>query len=348
MKAHSHSQTGSDPDSIHSSTEQADYRSWITHLLHPHSSEHSLAALDQALATERGVWVLKITLVALVATELFQMAVVAISGSVALLADTLHNFSDALSTIPLWLAFVLAKRARNRRFTYGYGRAEDLAGMLIVVMLLGSALVVFYESIQKILNPQPVSGLGWVVAAALIGFLGNELVAWFRIRVGRQIGSAALVADGMHARTDGLTSLGVLVGAIGVWLGFPLADPLIGFAIGVTILIIVWGVGREMWLRIMDATDPALSEQVESSARSIEGVLDVHHVALRWMGHHQRGEVHITVDCQISTYESHRIAEQVRQALFQKMPAMVDVSVHVDPCECDQTVEYHLTPHLRN
>ena len=205
--------------------------------------------------------------------------------------------------------------------------------MLIVVMLFGSALVVFYESIQKILHPQPVSSLGWVAAASLIGFFGNELVALFRIRVGRQIGSAALVADGMHARTDGLTSLGVLAGAIGVWLGFPLADPLVGFAIGAVILVIVWGAGREMWLRIMDATDPVLSEQVESSARLIEGILDAHHVGLRWLGHCQQGELHITVDCQLTTYESHRIAEQVRQALFQQMPAMADVSVHVDPCE---------------
>jgi cation diffusion facilitator family transporter len=248
----------------------------------------------------------------------------------------------------LWLAFILARRARNRRFTYGYGRAEDLAGMLIVLMVFGSALVVFYESIQKILNPQPISSLGWVVAASLIGFFGNELVALIRIRVGHQIGSAALVADGMHARTDGLTSLGVLAGAIGVWLGFPLADPLIGFAIGLAILGIVWGAGREMWLRIMDATDPGLTDQVENTARSIEGVMDVHHVALRWLGHRQRGELHITVDCQLTTYESHHIAEQVRQTLFQKMPAMADVTVHVDPCECDETVEYHLTQHLRN
>jgi cation diffusion facilitator family transporter len=320
----------------------------MAHLLQPHAHDHSPIAMDPALATERGIWVLKITLVVLIATALFQMAVVVMSGSVALLADTLHNFSDALSSIPLWLAFILARRARNRRFTYGYGRAEDLAGMLIVVMLFGSALVVFYESIQKIIHPQPVSSLGWVAAASLIGFFGNELVAWFRIRVGRQIGSAALVADGMHARSDGLTSLGVLVGAIGVWLGFPLADPLIGFAIGAVLLVIVWGAGREMWLRIMDATDPAMSEQVESSARSVEGVMDVHHVALRWLGHHQQGEMHITVDCQLTTYESHIIAERVRQALFQKMPAMVDVSIHVDPCECDKTVEYHLTPHQRN
>lgn len=348
MKAHSHPPAVSDPEASQTHAEPEGWRSWIIHLFKSHAHDQSPGALDPALATERGIWALKISLVALLVTALFQVAVVAISGSVALLADTLHNFSDALSTIPLWLAFVLARRARDRRFTYGYGRAEDLAGMLIVLMVFGSALVVFYESIQKILNPQPVSGLGWVAAAALIGFFGNEIVALFRIRVGRQIGSAALVADGMHARTDGLTSLGVLAGAIGVWLGFPLADPLVGFAIGVAILAIVWGAGREMWLRIMDATDPGLTDQVENTARSIEGVMDVHHVALRWLGHRQRGELHITVDCQLTTYESHHIAEQVRQTLFHKMPAMADVTVHVDPCECDETVEYHLTQHLKN
>jgi cation diffusion facilitator family transporter len=348
MKAHTHSPAESDPEALHTHGESGGLRSWISHLFKPHSHDHSGAALDPSLATERGIWALKISLAALLVTALFQVAVVAISGSVALLADTLHNFSDALSSIPLWLAFILARRARNRRFTYGYGRAEDLAGMLIVLMVFGSALVVFYESIQKILNPQPFSSRGWVVAASLIGFFGNELVALIRIRVGHQIGSAALVADGMHARTDGLTSLGVLAGAIGVWLGFPLADPLIGFAIGLAILGIVWGAGREMWLRIMDATDPGLTDQVENTARSIEGVMDVHHVALRWLGHRQRGELHITVDCQLTTYESHHIAEQVRQTLFQKMPAMADVTVHVDPCECDETVEYHLTQHLRN
>lgn len=345
MNAHSHSPVDPDPQGSHVHAEPDGWRSWIIQLLQPHAHDHSLAALDPALATERGIWALKISLAALLATALFQAAVVAISGSVALLADTLHNFSDALSSIPLWLAFVLARRARDRRFTYGYGRAEDLAGMLIVLMLFGSALVVFYESLLKIINPQPVSSLGWVAVAALIGFFGNELVALFRIRVGRQIGSAALVADGMHARTDGLTSLGVLVGAIGVWLGFPLADPLIGFVIGAAILGIVWSAGREMWLRVMDATDPALTDQMESAARSVAGVMDVHHIALRWLGHRQQGEMHITVDCQLSTYASHRIVEQVRLALFQKMPAMADITVHVDPCECDETVEYHLTAH---
>ena len=329
----------------HTAIHNEGLRHWLEQLFRPHSHNQPVAALDPALATARGIWALKVSLAALLVTAFFQVAVVAISGSVALLADTLHNFSDALTSLPLWLAFALARRARNQRFTYGYGRAEDLAGLVIVVMLFGSALVVFYESIQKIVHPQAVANLGWVAAAALIGFFGNELVAIFRIRVGREIGSAALVADGYHARTDGLTSLGVLAGAAGVWFGFPLADPLIGLGIGVVILMIVWGAGREMWLRFMDATDPVLTEQIETTARSTSGVLDTHNIALRWLGHRQRGEMHIIVDCQLSTYESHCVAEEVRHKLFHDLPALVEMTIHVDPCECDQEVNYHPTAH---
>jgi cation diffusion facilitator family transporter len=273
------------------------------------------------------------------------VGVVAISGSVALLADTLHNFSDALTAIPLWLAFSLSRRSRDRQFTYGYGRAEDLAGVVIVVMIFASALVIFNESFQKIVDPQPMGNIGWVAAAALLGFAGNELVAVFRIRVGGEIGSAALIADGMHARTDGITSLGVLAGVTGVALGVPLADPLVGFAIGVAILWIVWNAGREMWFRMMDAVDPSLSRQIESMARAVEGVMEVHDVALRWVGHRQRGELHITVNCQMPTYASHRIAEEVRHALFHALPALVDMTVHVDPCVCEFTPDPHLTQH---
>jgi len=318
---------------------------WLRSLLRPHAHEHTSAALDPALASQRGIWALKVSLAGLLATAVFQVVIVAISGSVALLADTLHNFSDALTAIPLWLAFKLSQRSSNRRYTYGYGRAEDLAGALIVGMIFASAVLIFYQSLQKIVDPQPLTHAGWVAAAALIGFAGNELVAIFRIRTGREIGSAALVADGMHARTDGLTSLGVLLGVIGVWLGFPLADPIMGLLIGLAILWIVWNAGREMLLRVMDAVDPTLSRQIESMTRAVEGVMDVHHVALRWVGHRQRGELHITVNCQMPTYASHRIAEAVRHELFHALPALVEMTVHVDPCVCEFTPEPHETGH---
>ncbi len=317
----------------------------LKHLITPHSHTHYAAALDPALANERGIWALKISLVGLLITAAFQVFVVAISGSVALLADTLHNFSDALTAIPLWIAFALARRARNRRYTYGYGRAEDLAGVFIVLMIFASAVVVFYESIQKILDPQPLSNLGWVAVAAITGFLGNELVAIFRIRVGREIGSAALVADGLHARVDGFTSLAVLAGVLGVWLGFPWADPLVGMLIGITILVIVWNTAKEMWRRMMDGIEPQVIEQIEHIAHDVNGVMDVHEVTARWIGHRQRAELHITVDCQIPTIASHFIGEEVRHALFHEMPAMSDITVHIDPCECDEEVQYHITAH---
>lgn len=339
---HEHPQ---DPDHEHDHKLAYSLRDWLKHVIKPHSHSNQVTALDPALLNQRGIWALKISLVALLATALFQVGIVAISGSVALLADTIHNFSDALTAIPLWLAFILARRARNRHYTYGYGRAEDLAGALIVLMIFSSALIVFYESIYKIIHQETMGNVGWVMLASIIGFIGNELVALLRIRVGREIGSAALVADGLHARTDGLTSLGVLVGAFGVWLGFPLADPIIGFGIGVAILWIVWGAAREMWFRMLDAIDPALFDLFEKTARSVEGVLDVQDVSLRWLGHRQRGEMHIMVDCHLLTFESHRIAEEVRHTLFHALPALAEITVHIDPCPCDSQRDDHPTAH---
>ena len=297
------------------------------------------------MSHERGLWAVKVSLIALLVTAVFQVIIVAISSSVALLADTIHNFSDALTAIPLGLAFILARRARNRRYTYGYGRAEDLAGAVIVIMILLSAVEVFYQSLQKLINPEPVRALGWVVAAAIIGFIGNEGVALLRINVGREIGSAALIADGLHARTDGFTSLGVLIGTLGVALGWPWADPLIGLLIGVTILIVVWGAAKDMWLRLMDAIDPAVTELVEQEAAEIDGVLAVQDVAVRWLGHRQRAELRITVDCQLPTLVSHRIAEEVRHALFHALPTLAEATVHIDPCECERSHQHHLAAH---
>lgn len=278
---------------------------------------------------------------ALLITAIFQVVIVAISGSVALLADTIHNFSDALTAVPLGLAFTLAKRARDKRYTYGFGRAEDIAGVIIVLMILFSAVEAIRQAVLKIIHPEPITNLGWVAAAAIIGFIGNELVAIFRINVGRQIGSAALVADGYHARTDGFTSLAVLAGAIGVWLGFPLLDPIIGILIGVAILVIVWNSARDMYFRIMDAVDPETTHLVEHTTEHVEGVLSVHDVAIRWVGHRQRAELHITVNCELPTHESHHIAEEVRHALFHSLPTLVDITVHVDPCECERNNNHH-------
>lgn len=325
-------------DHKHSSNPLVD---WLVHTFKPHTHGYQEAALDAALATERGIWALKISFSALLVTAVFQVFIVVISGSVALLADTIHNFSDALTAIPLGLAFWLSRRSRNKQYTYGYGRAEDIAGVIIVLMILFSAVEAIYQSIDKMIHPAPIENLGWVAVAAIIGFIGNELVAVFRIRVGKEIGSAALVADGYHARTDGFTSLAVLAGALGVWLGFPMLDPLMGLGIGAAILVIVWNSGRDMWRRIMDAVDPEITRLVERRSASISGVMDVHEVAIRWVGHRLRAELHIVVNCSLPTRESHNIAEEVRHALFHDLPALVDVIVHVDPCECAEFTDHH-------
>jgi cation diffusion facilitator family transporter len=344
MSEHQHDHHEHDHDHDHDDSKNP-LIEWLQHTFTPHDHGHQTAALDAALATDRGIWAVKVSLIVLLVTAIFQIFIVAISGSVALLADTIHNFSDALTAIPLGLAFTLSRRARNTRFTYGYGRAEDIAGVIIVLMILFSAVEAIYQSVLKIIDPQPITNIGWVTVAAIAGFLGNELVAVFRIRVGRQIGSAALVADGNHARTDGFTSLAVLAGAIGVWFGYPLFDPIVGLGIGAAILVIVWSSARDMYYRVMDAVDPEITETVSDIASKVLSVMEVNNVAIRWVGHRQRAEFHITVDCQMPTCQSHAIAEKVRHDLFHAMPALADVTIHVDPCECEYCGDTHGSEH---
>ena len=212
----------------------------------------------ELLSTFRGPYAVKWSFAGLMATAFFQILIVWASGSVALLADTIHNFGDAATAVPLGFAFFLSRKKPNKRFTYGYGRAEDIAGLIIVFLILFSAAVAAYESISSFFFPQPVEFLRGVIAALIVGFLGNELVAKFRIKVGMEIGSAALVADGYHARADGFTSLAVIFGALGIWLGYPLADPLIGLFITITILKIVWDAGKSVLFRMLDGVDPVL------------------------------------------------------------------------------------------
>lgn len=290
---HSHPHDESAAHEAHS--HPTGFKGFIYGLFVPHTHD-SADSIDDALeASKEGVRALKISLFVLLGTTILQFVVVLASGSVALLADTIHNFSDALTAVPLWIAFVLGRRVATRRFTYGYGRAEDLAGLFIVFVVLVSAIVAGWQSVDRILNPQPLHNLGWVIAAGVIGFVGNEAVAIYRIRVGRRIGSAALVADGVHARTDGFTSLAVVVGATGVLLGFPLADPIVGILISAAILILLIGTVRSIGRRLMDGIEPDLIDRAEKALREVDGVVDVNQVQLRWIGHRLHGAAEIVV-----------------------------------------------------
>ena len=296
---------------------------------------HSHSAADKVDATmeshERGIRALKISFVGLGITALLQLAVVAVSGSVALLADTIHNFADAGTSIPLWIAFSLARRGASRRFTYGYGKTEDVAGVLIVLIIFFSACVAAYEAVMKIIHPQPMTHLWWVAAAAIIGFLGNEAVAVFRIRVGREIGSAALVADGQHARVDGFTSLAVLLGVGGVLLGFPIVDPIVGVGISIAILFIVKDAATAVWLRLIDGIEPEILAEIEHAPTHISGVESVHDVRARWVGHKVYTDVAIKVDPSISVGEADVIVTKVEQALRDHVRLLGYAVVRVSP-----------------
>lgn len=295
-----------------------------------HGHGHTHGVIDPTIATtERGIWAIKWSFVLLAMTAALQLVVVLASGSVALLADTIHNVADATTAIPLWIAFVLARRKPTQTFTYGYGRVEDLAGIAIVLVILLSALVAGYQAIDRILHPQPIALLFWVAVAGVIGFIGNEAVAVFRVRVGREINSAALIADGYHARTDGLTSLAVVIGAIGVWLGFPLADPLVGLLITLVIFGIVWQSARSVLTRMLDGVEPGLIDKIEHAAAHVPSVKKVLDAKARWIGHKLHMDLAVLVEESLSVGEADKVRAQLRSELFAHIPALAAANVRV-------------------
>lgn len=301
-------------------------KGFVYGLFVPHSHDAADSIDDALEASKEGVRALKISLVILLATTVLQLVVVLISGSVALLADTIHNFSDALTAVPLWIAFILGRRAATRRYTFGYGRAEDLAGLFIVAVIALSAILAAWQSIERLFNPQPLQNLWWVLAAGVIGFIGNEAVAIYRIRVGQKIGSAALVADGVHARTDGFTSLAVVFGAIGVMLGFPLADPIVGLIISAAIIVLLWGTVRSIGWRLMDGIEPEFVDRAEAALAATPGVLAVQKLQLRWVGHRLQGAAVVKVeDSALSNVE--KVVNDAEHRLTSVLPNLDDMVV---------------------
>ncbi|MEW6108928.1 MAG: cation diffusion facilitator family transporter [Nitrospirota bacterium] len=314
---------------------------------HDHSHDahgHVHGIVDPTIfTTERGIWAVKWSFWGLAVTAVFQVVVSLISGSVALLADTIHNIGDAATAIPLWFAFTLARRKPSQRFTYGYGRVEDLAGVAIVLTILFSAIVAGYQSLDRLFHPQKVEYLWAVVVASIVGFLGNEAVAVFRIKVGREMGSAALIADGQHARVDGLTSLAVLLGAVGVWLGYPLADPIVGLVITITILRIVWDSGKAVFIRLLDGVDPEVVDEIRHAVNHAPGVQDISEVRVRWIGHRLHAEVNVAVKPELTVEQGHEVAMEVRHQLLHHLRYLSKVTIHIDTLNASGE-RHHATP----
>jgi cation diffusion facilitator family transporter len=291
---------------------------------------HTHGLIDPTIATTaRGIWAIKWSFVLLAVTAVLQLGVVFLSGSVALLADTIHNLGDAATAIPLWIAFQLVRRKPSARFTYGLGKAEDLAGAAIIAIILFSAIVALYESFDRLMHPRTITMLWAVAIAGVIGFIGNEAVAVYRVRVGREIESAALIADGYHARTDGFTSLAVVPGAVSVWLGYPLADPFVGMLITLAIFGIVWQSARAVFTRMLDGVEPGVVENIRHAAEHVGAVKDVRNVRARWLGHRLTTEMDVAVANGTTVQEADAIAAQVEAAVADHVPAMASARVRV-------------------
>jgi cation diffusion facilitator family transporter len=299
----------------------------------PLAGDHDHAdRVDDALRdSAAGIRAVKLSLVVLGITAVAQLVVVAWSGSVALFADTVHNFSDALTAVPLWIAFSLSRRGATRRYTYGFGRVEDLAGLFVVTVIAASALVAAVEAIRRLVDPVPLSHLSWVAAAGVIGFLGNEVVAAYRIRIGRRIGSAALRADGMHARADGLTSLAVVAGAVGAALGYPAADPIIGLMIAGAIGVVLVVAARDVFGRLLDRIDPELVDAAQTVLADQPGIRAVRRVRMRWVGHQLEADAELDIDPALSLAGAHKVAHDAEHELAHAIPKLSSVIVHAYP-----------------
>lgn len=305
----------------------------IKEIFAPHSHDAADSVDDTLESTAAGIRTVKISLLVLGLTALIQIVIVVMSGSVALAADTIHNFADALTAVPLWIAFALGAKPATRRYTYGFGCVEDLAGSFVVAMITMSAIIAGYEAIARLIHPQQIEHVGWVALAGLVGFIGNEWVALYRIRVGHRIGSAALIADGLHARTDGFTSLAVLCSAGGVALGFPLADPIVGLLITAAILAVLRTAARDVFRRLLDGVDPAMVDAAEQALAARPGVQAVRSVRMRWIGHRLHADAELDVDPALDLAQAHRIAHDAEHELTHTVPKLTTALIHAYPAE---------------
>jgi cation diffusion facilitator family transporter len=297
---------------------------------HGHGHGHGHGTLDTSSQGLRTLW---ISFGVLLVTACAQAVLVTVTGSVALLGDTLHNAADALTAIPLAVAFLLGRRAATRRFTYGLGRAEDLAGLVIVAVIAASAALAAWQAVDRLTEPRDLEHAGWVAAAGVVGFAGNELVARYRITVGRRIGSAALVADGLHARADGFTSLAVVAAAVGSAIGWRWVDPVVGLAIAAMILSVMWGAAREVFARLLDAVDPSLVDRAEEALRATDGVRGVGWVRLRWVGHSLAAEADVEVAPHLTVVDAHTIAHDAEHRLIHALPRLAMATIHPSPTD---------------
>jgi cation diffusion facilitator family transporter len=319
-----------------------------------HEREHDALNHDQDAHKHRhehgnqaGLRAVQISTAGMFCVAAIQFVIAWIGGSAGLFADALHNFGDVFTTLALWIAFVISNRAANQRYTYGYYRAEDLAGIFIVLVIIASASASAIESIQKLTSGNIPTQIYLGMAAALVGVAGNELLAQYKIAVGKRINSVPLIADGQHSRSDGLTSLAAFVGLVGVKLGLSKADPIAGIVITIVILTIVYSTSRSVLQRLLDAVDPRIVPSIIATANTIPGVEAVTDVRARWVGHLLHVVMNIEVDAELTLSKAHAIAEEVRHHLFHDIKGISEVVIHTDPSSASGDYHQKMAHHIQ-
>ena len=322
------------------------------HREHGHGHRHSHAPVPlagSAAGEDEGLRAVKLSAAGLALTAAIQFVFVAASGSVALLADGLHNLGDVFTTVTLWVAFLVGRRQPDRSLTFGFGRAEDVAGVLVVLAIAASAVVAVTESLAKLSGEvPPLRNPGWALAAAFVGVAGNEAVARYKLTVGRRINSVPLEADGHHSRVDGLASLAAAAGIAGAWAGWPAADPLAGLLLSAVIGWVLVGTTRDVLARLLDRVDPEVVDELERTAGSVDGVEAVHAVRARWVGRSLHVLLHAEVDPDLPLRAAHDLGEQVRHAIFHAIPGVAAVDLHLDPAGLPEHDSHGETLHHRD
>jgi cation diffusion facilitator family transporter len=313
---------------------------------HGHSHEHGRVDAD-LYGNRAGLRAVQISTAGMLLVSAIQFAIATIGGSAGLFADALHNFGDVFTTIALWIAFVISNRTANQRYTYGYYRAEDLAGIFIVLVIIASATASAVESVQKLISGNTPTQIYLSMAAALVGVAGNELLAQYKISVGKRINSVPLIADGQHSRIDGLTSLAAFVGLVGVELGFPKADPIAGIVITIVIVTVVFSTSRSVLQRLLDAVDPHIVPTIITTALAVPGVEQVTDIRARWVGHTLHVVMNIEVDAELTLSKAHAIAEEVRHRLFHDIKGISEVLIHTDPSSVSGDHHQEMAHHLQ-
>jgi cation diffusion facilitator family transporter len=318
---------------------------------HGHGHRHAHAPVPLAGTPggeDQGLRAVKVSAAGLALTAAVEFAFVAASGSVALLADGLHNLGDVFTTVTLWVAFRVGRRQPDRGHTFGFARAEDVAGVLVVLAIAASAVVAAGQSMAKLAGGVPaLRNPGWALAAALVGVAGNEAVARYKLTVGRRINSVPLEADGRHSRVDGLASLAAAAGIAGAWAGWPAADPLAGLLLSAVIAWVLVGTTRDVLARLLDRVDPEVIDEVEAAAASVAGVEAVHGTRARWVGRSLHVLVHAEVDPDLPLRAAHDIGERVRHAIFHAVAGVAAVDLHLDPAGVDEHDSHGETLHHR-